>query len=219
MKSSALNADNLPDRIRLLMKLRTSGVTDTRVLSAMESIPRELFVPEAFLDKAYEDTALPIDSGQTISQPSVVAWMTWALSVSDRMRVLEIGTGSGYQAAILSRMCRMLYTVERHKDLLRVAEGRFKTLKLTNIMTHAGDGSKGWKTAAPFDRIIVTAAAHEVPATLLEQLAEGGIMVIPVGSNTEQMLLRIEKTPQGITQQHLMGVRFVPLVEGKLPAK
>jgi protein-L-isoaspartate(D-aspartate) O-methyltransferase len=216
-KSSALDdPDTLPERIRLLMKLRNAGVTDTRVLSAMESIPRDLFVPEAFYDKAYEDTALPIDSGQTISQPSVVAWMTWALSVSDRMRVLEIGTGSGYQAAILARLCRMLYTVERHRDLLKIAEQRFKALKLNNIMTQAGDGSKGWKSAAPFDRIIVTAAAHEVPAALLDQLAEGGIMVIPVGSSTEQILLRIEKTPQGITQQHLMDVRFVPLVEGKV---
>jgi len=214
MKSGALNSDNLPNRIRLLMKLRTSGVTDTRVLSAIESIPREIFVPEAFQDKAYEDTALPIDSGQTISQPTVVAWMTWALQVSDRMRVLEIGTGSGYQAAILSRLARMVYSVERHKDLLRVAEERFKQLKLSNIMTQAGDGSKGWKSAAPFDRIIVTAAAHAVPATLLEQLAEGGIMVIPVGSDTEQILLRLEKTPEGIVQQHLMSVRFVPLIEG-----
>lgn len=215
MKRSAVTADTLPERIRLLMKLRTSGVTDTRVLSAMESIPREMFVPEHFRDKAYEDTALPIDSGQTISQPSVVAWMTWALSVGDRMRVLEIGTGSGYQAAILSRLCRMLYTVERHKDLLRVAEARFKELKITNIHTQAGDGSKGWKTAAPFDRIIVTAAAHSVPAALIDQLAEGGVMVIPVGSDTEQLLLRLEKTPDGIKQQHLMGVRFVPLVEGR----
>jgi protein-L-isoaspartate(D-aspartate) O-methyltransferase len=213
---SAMGADNLPDRIRLLMKLRTAGITDTRVLSAMESIPREIFVPEAFRDKAYEDTALPIDSGQTISQPSVVAWMTWALQTNDRGRVLEIGTGSGYQASILSRLCRMVYTVERHKDLLRVAEERFKQLGLTNIMTQAGDGSKGWKSAAPFERIIVTAAAHEVPATLLDQLAEGGIMVIPVGSSTQQILLRIEKTPQGIMQQHLMDVRFVPLVEGRV---
>ncbi len=215
---SAIHADNLPDRLRLLMKLRNSGITDTRVLSAMESIPRDLFVPESFQDKAYEDTALPIDCHQTISQPTVVAWMTWALNVNDRMRVLEIGTGSGYQAAILSRLARMVYTIERHKDLLAVAEARFKELKLSNIMTQAGDGSKGWKGALPFDRIIVTAAAHEVPAMLLKQLAEGGIMVIPVGSNTEQILLRIEKMPDGsIQQQHLMGVRFVPLVEGKLP--
>jgi protein-L-isoaspartate(D-aspartate) O-methyltransferase len=214
-KSATLHTDTLPDRIRLLMKLRSSGVTDTRVLSAIESVPRELFVPEAFRDKAYEDTALPIDSGQTISQPTVVAWMSWALSTNDRLRVLEIGTGSGYQAAVLSRLCRMVYTVERHKDLLRVAEERFKQMNLTNIMTQAGDGSKGWKSAAPFDRIIVTAAAPAVPAALLDQLAEGGIMVIPVGSPNEQLLLRIEKTPEGIRQQHLMSVRFVPLVEGK----
>ncbi len=213
--AAALSADTLPDRIRLLMKLRTSGITDTRVLSAIESVPRELFVPDAFRDKAYEDTALPIDSGQTISQPSVVAWMSWALSTNDRLRVLEIGTGSGYQAAVLSRLCRMVYTVERHKDLLRVAEDRFKTMRLTNIMAQAGDGSKGWKSAAPFDRIIVTAAAHAVPVTLLDQLAEGGVMVIPVGSANEQLLLRIEKTPEGIRQQHLMPVRFVPLIEGK----
>jgi protein-L-isoaspartate(D-aspartate) O-methyltransferase len=219
MKPSAVTADTLPERIRLLMKLRTSGVKDTRVLSAMESVPREKFVPDAFRDKAYEDTALPIDSGQTISQPTVVAWMSWALSVGDRMRVLEIGTGSGYQAAILSRLCRMVYTVERHKDLLRVAEARFKEMNITNIMTQAGDGSKGWKSAAPFDRIMVTAAAHSVPAALIDQLAEGGVMVIPVGSNTDQILLRIEKTPQGIVQQHLMDVRFVPLVEGSIPKK
>lgn len=216
--SAALSVDTLPERIRLLMKLRTSGVTDTRVLSAIESIPRELFVPDAFRDKAYEDVALPIDSGQTISQPSVVAWMSWALSTSDRLRVLEIGTGSGYQAAVLSRLCRMVYTVERHKDLLRVAEERFKQLKLSNILTHAGDGYKGWRQAAPFDRIIVTAAAHEVPAALLDQLAVGGIMVIPVGSATEQLLLRIEKTEEGIRQQHLMPVRFVPMVEGRVVA-
>ena len=211
--AQALAEDNLHERIRLLMKLRTSGISDIRVLSAIESLPREIFVPDAFRDKAYEDTALPIDSGQTISQPSVVAWMTSALQVGDRMRVLEIGTGSGYQAAVLSRLCRMVYTIERHRDLLRVAEQRFKSLKMSNIMTQVGDGSKGWKIAAPFDRIIVTAAAHSVPAALLEQLAEGGIMVIPVGSDTEQILLRIEKTPEGIKQQHLMSVRFVPLVE------
>jgi len=206
--------DTLPERIRLLMKLRTNGITDTRVLSAIEGVPREAFVTEAFRDKAYEDTALPIDLGQTISQPTIVAWMTWALQVGDRMRVLEIGTGSGYQAAILSRLCRMVYTVERHKDLMEVAKERFKLLKISNIMTHIGDGSKGWKSAAPFDRIIVTAASPSVPKALLEQLAEGGIMVIPVGGHdTEQLLLRIDKTPDGIRQQHLMPVRFVPLIE------
>ena len=126
MKHHHAAADSLPDRIRLLMKLRTGGITDTRVLSAMESVPRELFVPEAFRDKAYDDTALPIDSGQTISQPTVVAWMTVALAVTDRMRVLEIGTGSGYQAAILARLCRMVYTVERHKELLHRGAGAFQ---------------------------------------------------------------------------------------------
>jgi len=205
--------ETLPERIRLLMKLRNSGITDTRVLSAIESIPRELFVSAPFRDKAYEDTALPIDSGQTISQPSIVGWMTWALQVSDRMRVLEIGTGSGYQAAVLAKLCRMVYTVERHKELLSIAQERFRELKLHNIQTMHGDGSRGWKMAAPFERIIVTAAAGSVPAELLAQLAVGGIMVIPVGSSTEQLLLRIEKTPEGIQQQHLMAVRFVPLVE------
>lgn len=204
------------DKIRLLMKLRREGITDTRVLSVIESIPREIFVDERFRDQAYEDTALPIDSGQTISQPSVVAWMTWALQVGERMKVLEIGTGSGYQAAILSKLCRRLYTVERHKDLLRNAEKHFETLRLRNITTRAGDGSKGWKEVGPFDRIIVTAAAGEVPKDLLEQLSIGGVMVVPVGEQgNEQILLRIQRTEEGFHTQHLMNVRFVPLVGEK----
>lgn len=204
------------DKIRLLMRLRREGVTDTRVLSAIESVPREVFVDERFRDQAYEDTALPIDSGQTISQPTVVAWMTWALQVGERMKVLEIGTGSGYQAAILSKLCRRLYTVERHKDLLRQAEKRFEELRLRNITTRAGDGSKGWKEVAPFDRIIVTAAAGEVPKALLEQLSIGGVMVVPVGEQgSEQILLRIQRTEDGFDTQHLMNVRFVPLVGEK----
>lgn len=204
------------DKIRLLMKLRREGVTDTRVLSAIESVPREIFVDERFRDQAYEDTALPIDSGQTISQPTVVAWMTWALQVGERMKVLEIGTGSGYQAAVLSKLCRRLYTIERHKDLLKQAEKRFEQLRLRNVTTRAGDGSKGWKEVAPFDRIIVTAAAGEVPKALLEQLAVGGVMVVPVGEQGgEQILLRIERTEDGFHTQHLMNVRFVPLVGEK----
>lgn len=202
------------DKIRLLMKLRREGITDTRVLGAIEQIPREAFVDPRFLDQAYEDTALPINSGQTISQPTVVAWMTWALSVGERMKVLEIGTGSGYQAAILSRLCRRLYTVERHKDLLREAEKRFNSLHLNNITSKLGDGSKGWNEVAPFDRIMVTAAAGEVPSALLDQLAIGGVMVTPVGAQgAEQILLRIERTEDGFNTQHLMNVRFVPLVE------
>lgn len=204
------------DKIRLLMKLRREGITDTRVLSAIESIPRELFVDERFRDQAYADTALPIDSGQTISQPTVVAWMTWALSVGERMKVLEIGTGSGYQAAILSRLCRRIYTLERHKPLFQQAEKRFAEMRLHNITAKVGDGSKGWPEVAPFDRIIVTAAAGEVPSALLEQLAEGGVMVIPVGQQGgEQILLRIQRTAEGFDTQHLMNVRFVPLVNAK----
>lgn len=204
------------DKIRLLMKLRREGITDTRVLSAIESIPREVFVDARFRDQAYEDTALPIDSGQTISQPTVVAWMTWALQVGERMKVLEIGTGSGYQAAILSKLCRRVYTIERHRDLLKQAEKRFEELRLRNVTSMAGDGSKGWPDVAPFDRIIVTAAAGEVPKNLLEQLAPGGVMVVPVGEQGgEQILLRIQRTEQGFDTQHLMNVRFVPLIGEK----
>lgn len=210
------SGDALSNRIRLLMKLRTCGINDTSVLSAMEHTPRELFVEEAFREHAYDDTALPIASGQTISQPTVVAWMTWSLNVHPRMRVLEIGTGSGYQAAILARMCRRLYTIERHRDLLAQAEERFRTLKLNNIVTKRGDGTKGWKEAAPFERIMVTAAAQEVPQTLIDQLAPGGVMVIPIGANVAgQVLFRIHKQEDGsIRSEQLMDVRFVPLVQG-----
>ena len=207
--------EDVSNRIRMLMKLRTSGITDTNVLSAMENVPRDLFVEAAFREHAYEDIALPISCGQTISQPTVVAWMTWALEVEPRMRVLEIGTGSGYQACILARLARRVYTVERHRDLLALAEARFRQLKLTNIVTKRGDGSKGWKEVAPFERIILTAAASEVPAHLLDQLAPGGIMILPVGiAAADQILLRIRKSEDGtLTTQHLMNVRFVPLVE------
>lgn len=212
-----LAEEEASNRIRLLMALRTGGIQDTNVLSAIEQTPRELFVEEAFRDHAYDDTALPIASGQTISQPTVVAWMTSALELKPSMRVLEIGTGSGYQAAILARLARRVYTIERHKDLLSQAEERFKQLKLGNIVTKYGDGSKGWKEAAPFERIIVTAAAKEIPAVLLDQLAPGGVMVIPVGGSVaDQILLQVRKAGDGsITTQHLMNVRFVPLVANK----
>lgn len=209
--------DEVSNRIRLLMALRTCGVTDIDVLSAIEHTPRELFVEGSFREHAYDDTALPIAAGQTISQPTVVAWMTSALEVKPNMRVLEIGTGSGYQTAILARLARRVYTIERHRELFTQAEERFKKLKLTNIVTKCGDGSKGWKEAAPFERIIVTAAADEVPKALLDQLAPGGVMVIPVGASiAEQILLKVRKTEEGdITTQPLMNVRFVPLIEGK----
>lgn len=206
----------LADKIRLLMKLRSAGITDTRVLAAIEKVPREMFVARMFLDKAYADVALPIESGQTISQPSVVAWMTAALSINDRHRVLEIGTGSGYQAMILSHLARRVYTIERHKPLLDVAQGRFAALGMTNITARHGDGTKGWPEAAPFDRIIVTAAARQIPTALLDQLAVGGVLVAPVGDPTDvQILLRLHKDAEGVSSQHLMNVRFVPLIEGK----
>ena len=203
-------------KIRLLMELRGQGITDTRVLNAMEATPRDLFVPDHLQDQAWENTALPIGRGQTISQPIVVALMTARLQVGERMRVLEIGTGSGYQAAILARLARRVYTVERHRELVPAAQARFDALGLHNISTRVGDGSRGWPEAAPFDRIIVTAAAARVPPKLLEQLAPEGIMVIPVGESTwDQKLLRIVRTEDGFQEEVLMDVRFVPLVEGE----
>jgi protein-L-isoaspartate(D-aspartate) O-methyltransferase len=208
--------DDPSRRIRLLMKLRTAGIQDTAVLSAMESTPREKFVTEAFAQHAYDDTALPIACGQTISQPTVVAWMTAALSLNDRHTVLEIGTGCGYQTAILSRLARRVYSIERHRELMDAAKQRFDELGFTNIVTRTGDGSKGWREAAPFDRILVTAAASEIPEVLLAQLRVGGVAVIPVGAeNGNQVLLRIHKDENGeLHTQHLMPVRFVPLVTG-----
>lgn len=200
--------------IRLLMSLRRNGVTDTAVLSAIERMPREYFVPGNFHDKAYEDTALPIGHGQTISQPLVVAMMTQELELNDRSTVLEIGTGSGYQAAILSQLCRRVYSIERLKPLLDIAQQRFNDLKIRNITTMHGDGYKGWSAAAPFDRIIVTAAAsQEPPPALMDQLAVGGIMILPVKLNAlKEQLVKIRKTEDGFTELPIMDVRFVPLV-------
>jgi protein-L-isoaspartate(D-aspartate) O-methyltransferase len=205
-------------KIRLIMNLRRAGITDTRVLAALERIPREAFVLPHFHDQAYEDQALPIAQGQTISQPQIVALMTEALQVDKSHKVLEIGTGSGYQAAVLSRLARRVYTIERFASLLKEAEKRFHDLRIHNITSKVADGAKGWKEQAPFERIIVTAAADGVPQTLLDQLAEGGIMVVPVGAERgDQVLLRLTKTPDGIVQEVLTEVRFVPLVGGALP--
>jgi protein-L-isoaspartate(D-aspartate) O-methyltransferase len=201
-------------KIRLIMQLRRSGVTDTAVLAVIERLPRELFVPRSFLDQAYEDMALPIGSGQTISQPLVVAMMTQALELHDRLKVLEIGTGSGYQAAVLSRLVRRVYTIERHRPLLRDAEARFHQLGLHNITTRAGDGTKGWPEQAPFDRILVTAAADgDIPKTLMDQLALGGVMVVPLGNDRrDQRVYRIRRTETGLQREELWPVRFVPLL-------
>lgn len=218
-----MNTQDINKRIRLIMHLRTMGIADTNVLSAMEKVPREKFVPEAVKDQAWDDIALPIGKGQTISQPYVVASMTAALQLNDRDKVLEIGTGCGYQTAVLARLARRVYTIERHKPLLEDAEKRFEQLKIRNVTALAADGMKGWPTIngidqAPFDKIIVTAAAREKPPQdLLDQLKVGGVMVIPVGDpdkNGGGQVLRCYKKESGDTVaiRDLMDVRFVPLL-------
>lgn len=200
------------------MELRSAGVTDTRILSAIERIPRELFVPETFRDRAYEDTALPVGHGQTLSKPTVVALMTQALDLGPRMKVLEIGTGTGYQTAILAALCRRVYTMERHRPLLIEAEARLKALRLHNVTTQFGDGWQGWPELAPFERIIVTAAPPDIPERLVEQLTEDGVMVLPVGSEKRaQQLIRLERTSRGVDTRTIGPVRFVPLVDGLPP--
>ena len=202
-------------KMRFLYALRSRGVTDPAVLSAMERIDRGLFVKGLFAERAYEDTQLPIACGQTMIQPSVVGLMTQALNVGPRDKVLEIGTGSGYQAAILSQLARRVYTVERHRRLVREAQEVFDALDLTNITAIVADGSRGLPEQAPFDRIIVTAAAEDPPGPLLAQLREGGIMVLPVGqSDAVQSLIRVTRTASGYDYEELRPVRFVPLVEG-----
>jgi len=208
--------------IALVMELRGQGITDQRVLSAIERTPRDLFVEQPFHATAYENIALPIACGQTISQPYIVAYMTEALEVDPRHRVLEIGTGSGYQAAVLAPLCRMVYTVERHRPLLKVAEGRFKTLNLHNVVVRHGDGSSGWTEQAPFDRILITAAVPEIPASLIEQLKPSGILVAPLTGpdafeRISQHLVKIIRTEGGITRQDLIPVAFVPLLPGLPP--
>jgi protein-L-isoaspartate(D-aspartate) O-methyltransferase len=202
-------------KMQFLFALRSKGVTDVRVLTAMERIDRGPFVRGHFSSRAYEDTPLPIACGQTISQPSVVGLMTQALRVSSRDKVLEIGTGSGYQAAILSHLARRVYTVDRHKRLVIEAAEIFRELDLTNITALAADGSFGLPDQAPFDRILVTAAAEDPPGPLLAQLKIGGIMVLPVGqSDAVQSLIRVTRTETGFDYDELRPVRFVPLLEG-----
>ncbi|WP_410216240.1 protein-L-isoaspartate(D-aspartate) O-methyltransferase [Paracoccus sp. (in: a-proteobacteria)] len=202
-------------KMRFLFQLRSRGVTDPRVLASMEAIDRGLFVRGQFSDRAYEDTPLPIPCGQTISQPSVVGLMTQALEVGPRDTVLEVGTGSGYQAAVLSGVARRVYTVDRHRRLVQEAEVIFRTLGLHNIIAQVADGSRGLPEQAPFDRILVTAAAEDPPGPLLAQLKIGGIMVVPVGqSDAVQTLIRVTRSDSGFEYDELRQVRFVPLVEG-----
>lgn len=206
--------------ITLIMQLRKHGIHDTRVLRAMELVAREQFVDDAFADQAYADTALPIACGQTISQPYIVAYMTEKLAPEPGDKVLEIGTGSGYQAAILSQLCDHVWTIERYKDLEKKAKKNFAKLDIGNITTVIGDGWIGWPPEAPYDRIIVTAAAPEPPDALLEQLKVGGRLVLPVGETREaQTLVQIDKTDDGLTQTDLLPVRFVPLVKGRVKKK
>ena len=211
-------------KIQLIMDLRSKGITDTVVLGALERVPREKFIPEAMQDQAYEDIAVPIGRGQTISQPFVVATMTKALELDDRCKVLEIGTGSGYQACVLSKLSRRVYTIERHRPLLQKAERIFSDLHIRNVTSICADGMKGWpiingSDQAPFDRIILTCAAREKPPqALMDQLAVGGIMISPVGDAGEQVLKRYKRESEDTWSiQDVIPVRFVPLLPDIAP--
>ncbi|MFT4463608.1 MAG: protein-L-isoaspartate(D-aspartate) O-methyltransferase [Sodalis sp. (in: enterobacteria)] len=199
----------------LLAQLRQQGIRDERLLQAMEAVPRERFIDEAFEHKAYDNTALPIGLGQTISQPYIVARMTELLALRPESRVLEIGTGSGYQTAILAHLVKHVCSVERIKKLQWQAKRRLKLLDLHNISTRHGDGWQGWPSRGPFDAIIVTAAAPEIPQALMAQLDEGGVMVLPVGEE-QQYLTRVRRKGGEFVVDTVEAVRFVPLVKGEL---
>ena len=209
----------------LIKELRRQGVRDERVLAAIANTPREMFVDAPFADSAYHNSALPIACGQTISQPFVVAYMTEHLEVGENMRVLEIGTGSGYQAAVLSPLCRRVYTIERHRPLLDQARERFTQLKLENVVTKHGDGFAGWPEQAPFDRILLSCAVQQVPQALVDQLKLGGILIAPVGTvpksdgfgileSISQRLTKMIRNETGVTEEVLIPVVFVPMVAG-----
>lgn len=199
----------------LLKRLKEQGITDKKVLEVIAEIPREDFIPDFLRAQAYENAALPIESEQTISQPYIVAYMTQELRVSKKHKVLEIGTGSGYQATVLSKLCKRLFTIERHMPLFKGAEEMFKKLRLYNITTLFGNGMKGWKEQQPFDRIMVTAAGEEIPDELLYQLKDGGIMIIPVGGQNEaQHVVRITRRRDDFDVKTLLPVKFVPLLSG-----
>lgn len=203
------------DMARLILGLRSKGVTDPAVLRAIETTPRDLFTPELFKERSFEDSALPIACGQTISQPFIVGLMTQALTLEPRARVLEIGTGSGYQTTVLAKLSRLVYSVERYRTLKAEAEARFRALGLLNVVTRFGDGGEGWAEQAPFDRILVTAAAPDEPKKLIEQLKPNGVLVAPVGKGPVQRLVRYAGDGAGgFTSEVLCDVRFVPLLEG-----
>jgi protein-L-isoaspartate(D-aspartate) O-methyltransferase len=219
----AHSSPNLHGRAQLVMALRGKGIANQSILEAMEKVPREDFVDEVFVAEAYTDRAIPIACGQTISQPYVVAYMSEALEVGPRMRVLEIGTGSGYQAAVLAHLAGRVYSVERHRPLLEAARKRLEKLKLHNVVTRHGDGLKGWPEQAPFDRIILTAAVENVPKALIDQLKPGGILIAPVApqepqnlpvESIYQSLTKIIHSQEGLSEQSLIKVLFVPMVAG-----
>jgi len=201
-------------RNRMIDRLREKGIVDERVLTAMASVPRHLFMDEAMAHKAYEDTALPIKHGQTISQPWVVAKMTEIVLSYKPKKVLEIGTGSGYQAAILGKLVEQVFSVERIDKLTRTARRRFVKFGYTNVRTKTGDGFDGWANEAPYDLIIATAAAERIPVTLLSQLKLSGIMLLPVGDSKSQNLIKVTKTIDGYDTEMLDAVMFVPFLQG-----
>lgn len=204
------------DRMEFLLTLRRRGIADQAVLRAMDEVPRERFVEPTFADSAYADQALPIACGQTISQPYVVGYMTEQLKMESRHRVLEVGTGSGYQAAVLSHLAREVVSVERYRTLAEEARARLKALGYENVDIVVGDGFAGVPDRAPYDRIIVTAAAETIPEALLDQLADGGIMILPLGSHDgSQHIIKLTKSVTGIRRENLIPVRFVPMLPGK----
>ena len=201
-------------KIRLTLELRELGITDSRVLSAIEKTPREIFIPDNFRNQAYENIALPIGNDQTISQPYIVAKMTQALELEKNHKILELGTGSGYQSSILSLLVRRVYTIERIKVLLSRAEDRFKRLKLTNIVTKFADGNLGWKEQIPFDRIIFTAATKEISLSFFNQISENGIIIAPIIQGSKQILKKYVKKNDKIIIKKLTDVLFVPNLDG-----
>jgi protein-L-isoaspartate(D-aspartate) O-methyltransferase len=214
-KTRGIGMTSQRTRDRMVVRLREKGIRDEAVLSAMAAVPRHIFIEEALASRAYEDTALPIGFEQTISQPFVVARMIEALRDRKPLRnVLEIGTGCGYQAALLARLAADVYSVERIAGLLELARRNLRALRLSNLRLVHGDGAEGLREAAPFDAIIVAAAAPEIPGALLQQLAPGGRMIVPVGS-ADQVLHLVERTPAGLSETRLEAVRFVPLRGGK----
>lgn len=213
-KSPRHQQDN--DRMEFLLALRRRGIMDQAVLRAMDDVPRERFVEPSYLHSAYADQALPISCGQTISQPYVVAYMTEQLAIEPHYRVLEIGTGSGYQAAILSRLAREVVSIERYRTLADEAATRLRSLGYDNVDVVVGDGFAGAPGRGPFDRIILTAAAEAVPQTLLDQLADGGVMILPLGSvDGSQHLIKLTKSQTGTKREQLIAVRFVPMLPGQ----